>query len=57
MPFAAEIAGTASLKHLPNGDIAQYGAFLKDVLMPGYHHAINCVYILVKEYLWERFGS
>jgi hypothetical protein len=55
--FAAEIAATALLKHLPNGDIAQYGAFLRDILAPGYQHAINCVDILVREYLWERFGS
>lgn len=53
--FAAEIAGTAFLRHLPNGDIAQYGAFLNDFLLPGYQHAINCVYILAREYLWERF--
>jgi len=55
--FAAEIAGTALVKHLPNGDIAQYGPFLKDFLMPAYQHAINCAYILVREFLWGRFGS
>jgi hypothetical protein len=55
--FAGEIAGTALLRHLPDRDITQYGAFLTDILVPGYLHAINCVYILVREYLWDRFGS
>jgi len=55
--FAAEIAGTALLKHLPDGDITKYGAFFRDLLAPGYQHAINCVDILVREYLWDRFGS
>lgn len=55
--FALEIAGTALLEHLPNRDITQYEALLKDCLLPGYQHAINCVYVLVREYLWDRFGS
>jgi hypothetical protein len=55
--FAAEIAGTALLKHLPNGDIKEFEAFLRDRLTKGYRHAINCVYVLVREYLWERFRS
>jgi hypothetical protein len=55
--FAAEIAGTALLKYLPKSDIAEYGTFLRNVLLPGYRHAINCVYILVREYLWDRFRS
>lgn len=57
LPIATEIVGTALLKHLPNADIAQYGAFVTDFLKPAYQHAINCVYILVREHLWERFGS
>jgi hypothetical protein len=55
--FALEIAGTALLEHLPNRDIAQYETLFRDFLMPGYQHAINCVYILVREYLWDRFES
>jgi hypothetical protein len=55
--FAAEIAGTALLKHLPNNDVKEFEAFLRDCLTEGYEHATNCVYILVREYLWERFRS
>ncbi len=54
--FAAEIAATALLEHLPNRDVENYGEFFKDVLMTGYQHAINCVYILVWEHLWDRFS-
>lgn len=53
--FALEIAGTALLGHLPNGDITRYEVLFKDCLLPGYQHAINCVYVLVREYLWDRF--
>ncbi len=42
--FALEIAGTALLGHLPNGDITRYEVLFKDCLLPGYQHAINCVY-------------
>ena len=52
--FAMEIVGTALLKHFQNGDIAQYATLLSDCIMPGYQHAINCVYVLVREYLWDR---
>jgi hypothetical protein len=55
--FALEIAGTALLKHLPDGDIMQYQALILDCAAPGYHHAMNCVYILALEYLWSRFAS
>jgi hypothetical protein len=53
--FALEIAGTALLGHLPNGDITQYEVLFRDCLLPGYQHAIDCVYVLVREYLWDRF--
>jgi hypothetical protein len=55
--FAMEIVGTALLKHLQDGDIEQYAALLSGCIIPGYQHAINCVYILVREYLWDRFAS
>jgi len=55
--FAGEIAATALLKHLPGKDVAEYTTLIQTCIGPGYEHAINCVYILVQEYLWERFGS
>ncbi len=54
--FALEIAGTALLQHLPNRDIRQYEALVTDCIGPAYDHAMRCVYILVREYLWDRFG-
>ncbi len=55
--LAGEIAATALLKHVPNANSTGYRAFWRDFLMPGYNHAKDCVYILVWEYLWERFRS
>ena len=57
LQFAGEIAAAALLKHLPNGDVNEFEAFLREWLSEWYRHAIDCVYILVREYLWERFVS
>jgi hypothetical protein len=54
--FSLEVAGSALLQHLPDHDIAQYEALFTDFVVPGYEHAINSVYVLVREYLWDRFG-
>jgi hypothetical protein len=55
--FAGEIAASALLPHLPNDDIKEYAALLRDCIKPAYKHATRCVQILVLKYLWGRFGK
>jgi hypothetical protein len=55
--FAGEIAACALLRHLPNNDVREYEALLKDCIKPAYKHAARSVQILVVECLWTRFGK
>jgi len=55
--FVGEIAASALLPHLPNEDIEEYPALLRDCIKPAYKHATRCVQILVLKYLWGRFGK
>jgi hypothetical protein len=55
--LAGEIATTALLKHLPDHDVAKFDELFRGFILSGYRYAIDCVAILVREFLWERFRS
>jgi hypothetical protein len=54
--FAGEIAVTALLRHLEDGDIHNFQIILKDTVVEGYRHATRCVQVLCGVWVWRRFG-
>ncbi len=52
-----DIAATAFFRHLP-GDSPeeQFKGFMEKLLEPGFRHVGRCIYILVSQHLWPRFG-
>jgi hypothetical protein len=54
--FAGEIAITALLRHLEDGDINNFKEILNDTIVEGYRHATRCVQALCGIWVWQRFG-
>ncbi len=54
--FAGEIAVTALLRHLEDGDIRSFKAILDNTVVEGYRHATRCVQVLCGVWVWQRFG-
>jgi hypothetical protein len=54
--FAGEIAATALLRHLEDGDISNFKQILNDTVIEGYRHATRCVQVLCGIWVWQRFG-
>ena len=54
--FAGEIAVSALLRHLEDGDIGNFKEILNDTIMEGYRHATRCVQALCGVWVWQRFG-
>ena len=54
--FAGEIAVTALLRHLEDGDINNFKRVLNDTVVEGYRHATRCVQVLCGVWVWQRFG-
>lgn len=54
--FAGEIAVTALLRHLEDGDIHNFQSILNDTVVEGYRHATRCVQVLCGVWVWQRFG-
>jgi hypothetical protein len=54
--FAGEIAITALLRHLEDGDISNFKQILNDTVIEGYRHATRCVQVLCGIWVWQRFG-
>jgi hypothetical protein len=55
--FAGEIAATASLRHLPGAESEERARKLAvDLIKKGSTHATAAMYVLVENFLLERFG-
>ena len=54
--FAAEIAVSALIRHLPDEDVSRFKDVLNETIVEGFRHATRTVQVLCGVRTWQRFG-